>query len=41
MQLAPLQDGKNVTFFDAMTFTPVKKWVMVGLCNCLTPPHPV
>eukprot|EP00740_Mantoniella_antarctica_P011122 CAMPEP_0181369522 /NCGR_PEP_ID=MMETSP1106-20121128/12838_1 /TAXON_ID=81844 /ORGANISM="Mantoniella antarctica, Strain SL-175" /LENGTH=325 /DNA_ID=CAMNT_0023486055 /DNA_START=50 /DNA_END=1024 /DNA_ORIENTATION=- len=21
-------DGKNVTFFDAMTFTPVKKWVM-------------
>lgn len=22
-------DGKNVTFFDAMTFTPVKKWVMV------------
>jgi serine-threonine kinase receptor-associated protein len=21
-------DGKNVTFFDAMTFTPVKKWTM-------------
>ena len=21
-------DGKNVTFFDAMTFTPVKKWTL-------------